>query len=184
MELLFFLIPSFLHGWLMGEFSFTETEEERQKKPVKQGITWFESGNIPAAFRFFQENEPLYPKCAYLFFFRGKCHVYFENFEAAVPDFEKALRLETTVPDFYVELAKAYAGAQRLEESVHMFGRASRMFLEKSAEIERMMGEVRLKKGDYKQAYQNFKSAEALGDLTVQELIDKVKPLAQSENEK
>ncbi|MFN4085655.1 MAG: tetratricopeptide repeat protein [Spirosomataceae bacterium] len=184
MELLFFLIPSFLHGWLMGEFSFTETEEDRQKKPVKQGITWFESGNIPAAFRFFQENEPLYPKCAYLFFYRGKCHAHFENFEAAIPDFEKALRLETTVPDFYVELAKAYAGAKRLEEAISMFKRASRMYLDQSAEIERNLGEVQLQKGDYAAAYANFKSAEALGDSTVQELIRKVKPLAMSDREK
>ena len=57
MELLFFMLPSFLHGWLMGDFSFSETDDERLRKPVNKGILIFNEGKIAEAFRFFCEEE-------------------------------------------------------------------------------------------------------------------------------
>ncbi len=171
MELLFFMLPSFLHGWLMGDFSFSETDDERLRKPVNKGILLFNEGKIAEAFRFFCEEEKKYPNCAYLYLYRAKCHLFFENYTAAIPDLEKSLRLETTIAETYSLLADTYYKIESYDAALAMYSRASRMYLEKNAAIERMIGELQMRKGNFEGAYKNLLLAQKLGDTSAQDLL-------------
>lgn len=174
MELLFFMLPSFLHGWLMGDFSFSETDDDRLRKPVRRGILLFNEGKVAEAFHFFCEEEEKSPKCAYLYLFRAKCHLFFENYSAAIPDLEKSLRLETTIAETYVLLADTYYKVEEYDAALAMYLRASRMYLEKNAGIERMIGELQMRKGNFESAYKNLILAQKLGDTSAQDLLQTI----------
>lgn len=164
MELLFFLLPSFLHGVLMGDFSLTETPEEQAKKPFLEGIALFEAEQVPAAFRFFEKAVIDYPKSAYSYLYRAKCHFYFDNFEAALPDLVKSLRLDNSIRETYLIKANCHFNMEDYDAAMLEYRRASQFFLDKNAQIRRRIGELELRKGNFKSASDSFQKAADLGD--------------------
>ena len=101
MELLFFLVPTFLHGLLTGKISFTKTDEDFAVENFKIGVELFKKGKIVESFRYLESKLYLYPKNAYLHYYIGKCHYHYENYEAALKSFDISLRFETTILDVY-----------------------------------------------------------------------------------
>ncbi len=149
MELFFFLLPSFLHGMLMGNFSLTETPEEQAKKPLLEGIALFDNEQIPAAFRFFEQAVSDFPKSAYAFLYRAKCHAYFENYEAALPDLCKSLQLDNSIRETYLLKATCHFDMEDYDAAMHEYRRASQFYLDKNAEAKRriMLGTYVLSSG-------------------------------------
>jgi tetratricopeptide (TPR) repeat protein len=164
MEILFFLLPSFLHGVLMGNFSLTETPEDQAKKPLLEGIILFDKEETPAAFRFFDKAVQDFPKSAYAYLYRAKCHFYFENYEAALPDLSKSLRLDNAIRETYLLKANCHFNMEDYDQAMLEYRRASQFFLDKNAQISRRIGELELRKGNFKSANDSFKKAADLGD--------------------
>lgn len=164
MELLLFLLPSFIHGVLMGDYSLTKTPEQQAKKPLLEGISLFENNNVPAAFRFFDKAVIDFPKSAYAYFFRAKCHFYFENFDAALPDLIKSLQLDNSIRETYLLKADCHFNLADYAEAMLEYRRASQFFLDKNGQIKRRIGELELRKGNFKSANDSFKKAADLGD--------------------
>lgn len=174
MELLLFLLPSFLHGVLMGDFSLTETPEEQAKKPLLLGIQFFESENVPAAFRFFENFIKENPKSAYAFLFRAKCHYYFENYEAALPDLVKSLRLDNSIRETYLLKANCHFELEEYDNAMLEYRRANQFFLDKNAEIKRKIGDLELRKGNFESAKTSYEKAAELGDSQAQTFLSQM----------
>lgn len=172
-ELLFFLIPSFLHGVLMGDFSLTETPEQKAKKPLLLGIQLFETDNVPAAFRFFDEAITKFPKSAYAYFYRAKCHLHFENYDAALSDLQKSLRLDNSIRETYLLKADCHFDMEDYDLAFLEYKRACQFYLDKNAEIRRKMGELELRKGNFASANESFRKAANLGDPQAQSYLSK-----------
>lgn len=164
MEILLFLFPSFLHGVLMGNFSLTETPEEQAKKPLLEGITLYEEEKVPAAFRFFEKIVVEYPKSAYGFLYRAKCHFYFDNYEAALLDLKKSLQLDNSIRETYLLKATCHFNMEDYDAAMLEYRRASQFYLDKNAEARRRIGELELRKGNFKSANDAFTKAAQLGD--------------------
>lgn len=174
MEILFFLLPSFLHGVLMGDFSLTETPEQQAKKPLLAGIELFERGDIPAAFRFFDKIIQEYPKSAYAYLYRAQCHFYFENYDAALPDLVKSLRLDNSIRETYLLKANCHFNMEDYDQAMLEYRRASQFFLDKNAQIRRRIGELELRKGNFKSASDSFKKAVDLGDAEAKNYLNQM----------
>ena len=172
MELLFFLLPSFLHGVLMGDFSLTETPEQQAKRPLLKGIKLYDNEDIPAAFRFFEQAIVDHPKSAYCYLYRAKCHFYFENYEAALPDLIKSLRLDNSIRETYLLKADCHFSMENYDEAMIEYRRASQFFLDKNAQIRRRIGELELRKGNFKSASDAFQKAADLGDDQAQNYLN------------
>jgi len=164
MELLFFLFPSFIHGVLMGDFSLTETPEQQAKKPLLEGIDLYEKEEIPAAFRFFEQVVISHPKSAYAYLYKAKCHFYFENYEAALQDLKKSLQLDNSIRETYLLKATCHFNIEDYDEAMLEYRRASQFYLDKNAEVRRRIGELELKRGNFKSANDAFAKAAELGD--------------------
>ena len=132
MELLLFLLPSFLHGVLMGDFSLTETPEQQAKKPLLEGIQLFDDEEVPAAFRFFEKAVIEFPKSAYAYLYRAKCHFYFENYDAALPDLIKSLQLDNAIRETYLLKANCHFNMEDYDTAMFEYRRASQFYLDKN----------------------------------------------------
>ncbi len=142
MELLFFLVPTILHTWLMGEISFSETEEEIATKGFKEGIILFNIGKIDTAFNYFSAKIKYYPKSAFLHFYIGKCHFYFENYAAALQSFDTALRFDTTIIDIYAFKSKCHYFLEDWDIAFFQLKKASRFFKNENQELLFLLSDV------------------------------------------
>lgn len=148
----------------MGNFSLTETPEQQAKKPLLEGIALYNNEEIPAAFRFFENILLTYPKSAYGYLYRAKCHFYFENYEAALPDLAKSLRLDNSIRETYLLKANCHFNMEDYDAAMLEYRRASQFYLDKNAEVRRRIGELELRKGNFKSANDAFAKAAELGD--------------------
>lgn len=168
MELLLFLVPSFIHGWLMGNFSFTETEEEMATKPIMQGVDLYNAGKIAEAFRFFEDQSGQKLKIPYLHLYLGKCHYHFENYEAAVGAFEQCIRLDSTIREGYYYKAKCFYNLQEWQKACFELKKASRLHLDRNPELLRLLAEVDYRLGNFENARKNLRIAFDLDGLNNQ----------------
>ena len=96
--------------------------------------------------------------------FRAKCHYYFENWEAALIDFEKILRIDNSIAEAYLQKANCFYMIEDYNTALFELKRASRMFLGKNADVIRFIGELEFRGGDFESAEKNLKIASGLGD--------------------
>lgn len=135
MELLLFLVPGFIHGWLMGDISFTKTEEDRGIENFKIGVDLYKKGKIVESLRYFEGKLKLLPKSAYLYYYIGKCHYHFENYEAALLNFDYSLRFDTTIIDVYFHKAHCHYYLEDWGNAYFQAEKASRFFREKNNDL-------------------------------------------------
>lgn len=164
MEILLLLLPKFFHDWLVGDFSFSEDEYFEDKKPIAEGIKLIEAEDFIKAFYFFNQSVEKYPKNAFAYFYRGKCHYHFENIEAALADFDKTLRLDSTIGEAFVMKGKCLYQLEAYEDALKEYRRASRKQHDKNPELLRLVGELEIRTGNFESARKTLKLAIELGD--------------------
>jgi tetratricopeptide (TPR) repeat protein len=135
MELLLFLIPSFLHGLITGKISLTKTEEEIQTKKFKLGIDLYNAGKIDKAFLYLSSKKLAFPKSAYLHLYLGKCHYYFENYAAALESFDLSLRFDSTILEVYELKGNCHYFLEEWEHAYFHLKKADRFFKNKNLEV-------------------------------------------------
>lgn len=157
-------IPFLIYIYLRIRLGNDITPQERDEALFKEGIDLYHNEACAPAFRYFEEKVLNYPKSAVAYFYRGKCHYYFENWEAALIDFEKTLRLDNTIPEAYWLKANCLYMLEDYAASLFELKRASRFYLDKNADVLRSIGELEFRGGDFESAEKNLKIASNLGD--------------------
>lgn len=171
MEALLIGIPFFLYIYLRITLGNDITPQERDEALFFEGILLFNNEEFAKAFRYFDQKTNEFPKSATAIFYRAKCHFSFENWEAALNDFEKTLRIDNSIAEAYHHKATCYYYLENYENALFELKRASRMYLDKNAEVFRMKGELEFRSGDFESAEKSFKIAENLGDSESQILL-------------
>lgn len=171
MEALLIGIPFFLYIYLRITLGKDISHQERDEALFEEGILLYQSDECAKAFRFFEQAINKYPKSATAFFFRAKCHFSFENWEAALMDFEKTLRIDNSFAEAYHHKATCYFQLEDYEKALFELKRASRMYLDKNAEVIRFVGELEFRRGDFESAEKSLKIASNLGDNQSQILL-------------
>ena len=171
MEALLIGIPFFLYIYLRISLGNDITPQERDEALFQEGIKLFESDEYAKSFRYFEQAINKYPKSATAYFYRAKCHFSFENWEAALIDFEKTLRIDNSIGEAYYHKAICYYQLEVYDKALYELKRASRMYLDRNADVLRLMGELEFRRGDFESAEKSFKIASGLGDGQSQILL-------------
>ncbi|MBA4853610.1 M48 family metallopeptidase [Emticicia sp. BO119] len=130
----------------------------------KEGIEAFKSADYVTAFRYFDGEVHEFPKSSTAYLYRGKCHYYFENWDAALADFEKSIRLDNALAETFYWKGMCYYQLEEYTLSLFELKRSSRMYLDKNATVIRLIGELEFRKADFESAEKSFKIAAELGD--------------------
>jgi tetratricopeptide (TPR) repeat protein len=165
MEALLIGIPFLIYIYLRVRLGNDITPQERDESLFRDGIELFEKEEYVAAFRYFENIVYEYPKSATAYFYRAKCHYYFENWEAALIDFEKTLRIDNSIAEAYLQKANCYYMLEDYKMALFELKRASRMYLSKNADVIRFIGELEFRGGDFESAEKSLKIASDLGDI-------------------
>ncbi len=171
MEALLIGIPFFLYIYLRITLGNDITPQEQDEALFHEGIVLFEREEFVKAFRYFEQAVNNYPKSATAYFYRAKCHFSFENWEAALNDFEKTLRIDNSIAEAYHHKAICYYYIEDYDKALFELKRASRMYLDKNAEVLRFIGELEFRRGDFESAEKSLKIATNLGDRQSQILL-------------
>lgn len=171
MEVLLIGIPFLIYIYLRIRLGGDISPQERDESLFAEGILWFQKDEIVRAFQYFDEKTIRYPKSATAFFYRAKCHYYFENWEAALNDFEKTLRIDNSIAASYQLKANCFYYLEDYKMALFELKRASRMYLGKNAEVIRLIGELEFRSGDFESAEKNLKIATGLGDSQAKILL-------------
>ncbi len=171
MEALLIGIPFGLYIYLRITLGNDISPQERDEALFREGIIDFEAGEDVKAFRYFEKVILKFPKSATAYLYRGKCHFSFENWEAAIIDFEKTLRIDNSIAESYYYKAICYYKLEEYELALFEFKRASRIYLDKNSEVLRMIGELEFRRGDFENAEKSLKIASNLGDEESQKLL-------------
>jgi tetratricopeptide (TPR) repeat protein len=174
MEILIILLPKFFVDWLSGNLDFSEEEYTDQKNPIRTGIEMVEKEDFLGAFYYFNEFIEVNPKNFLAHYFRGRCHFYFENFEAANLDFDKSIRLDNTFAEAFELNAKCLYLLEKYEDSLKNYKRFSRKQNDKNAEILRIIGELEIRTNDFESARKTLKLAINLGDKEAKNLYENI----------
>ena len=164
MEALLIGIPFFLYIYLRVTLGNDITHQERDEALFAEGILLYNSGDVVKAFRYFEQITLKYRKSATAYFYRAKCHLYFENWEAALIDFEKTLRIDNAIAEAYHQKAICYYQLEDYPNTLFELKRASRMYLDKNVDVLRFIGELEFRRADFESAEKSLKIASELGD--------------------
>lgn len=171
MEFFLFILPVFLHFLISGDLKKQYPEEYSGKKSFSVGVSLFESEMISEAFIYFKNKQEEFPKSAFVQLYLAKCHLYFENFEAAKLCLEKSRRLNNEIRETYFLIALVEYKQKNWEKAYFEFLKASRIHLDKEPLILRYLGELNLKFGNFVEARKNLKIAFDLGDKEAEKLL-------------
>jgi tetratricopeptide (TPR) repeat protein len=174
MEILMILLPKFFVDWLTGEFDFSEEDYLEEKKQITNGIELIEKEDFLNAFYFFNQFIGDSSKNFLAYFYRGKCHFYFENYEAATTDFEKSIRINNTFVEAFEMNAKSLYLIENYEDSLKYYRRFSRKQDDKNADILCIIGELEIRTNDFDSARKTLQSAIKLGDSKAKNLFDNI----------
>lgn len=164
MEALLIGIPFLIYIYLRIRLGKDITPQEYDEIIFKEGIEAYKSADYVAAFRYFDTEVNEYPKSSTAYLYRGKCHYHFENWEAASEDFEKSIRLDNALAETFYWKGMCHYQLEDYSLSLFELKRASRMYLDKNAEVIRFIGELEFRKADFESAEKSFKIAADLGD--------------------
>ena len=171
MEALLIGIPFLIYIYLRIRLGGDTTPQEYDEIIFKEGIDAYNSGDFVRAFRYFDLEVIEYPKSSTAYLYRGKCHFYFENWEAALTDFEKSIRLDNSLAETYYLKGLCLYELEEYKMSLFELKRASRMYLEKKSLVMRMKGELEFRTADFESAEKSFKIAAQLGDSKSNQLL-------------
>lgn len=164
MEALLIGIPFLIYIYLRIRLGNDISPQEYDEIIFKEGIDAYKSADYLSAFRYFDAEVHEYPKSSTAYLYRGKCHYYFENWEAALADFEKSIRLDNSLGETFYWKGLCHYQLEEYAMSHYEFKRSSRMFLDKNPEVLRQIAELEFRQADFESARKNFKLAAALGD--------------------
>jgi tetratricopeptide (TPR) repeat protein len=164
MEVMLIGIPFLIYIYLRIRLGNDISDQERDEALFVDGIELLNQEDYVKAFRYFDNAIKEHPKSATAYFYRAKCHYYFENWEAALNDFEKTLRIDNSIAEAYLNKANCFYMLEDYETALFELKRASRMFLGKNADVIRFIGELEFRGGDFESAEKNLKIASSLGD--------------------
>jgi tetratricopeptide (TPR) repeat protein len=164
MEAMLIGIPFLIYIYLRIRLGNDISPQERDEALFQEGIKLFESDECAKSFRYFEEVIKDYPKSATAYFYRAKCHYFFENWSAALDDFEKILRIDNSIAEAYLQKANCFYKLEDYKMALFELKRASRMYLGKNADVIRFIGELEFRSGDFESAEKSLKIASSLGD--------------------
>jgi len=164
MEALLIGIPFLIYIYLRIRLGGDTTPQEYDEIIFKDGIDAYNDGDYLRAFRYFDIEVLEYPKSSTAYLYRGKCHYYFENWEAALADFEKSIRIDNSLAETFYLKGLCHYELEDYKMSLFELKRASRMYLDKNPEVIRMTGELEFRTADFENAEKSFKMAAELGD--------------------
>jgi len=164
MEALLIGIPFLIYIYLRITLGNDISPQEYDEIIFKEGIGFYQAENYVEAFRYFDDEVKSYPKSSTAYLYRGKCHYYFENWEAALFDFEKSIRLDNAFGETYYWKSLCHYQLEDYKMSLFELKRSSRMYLDKNAEVIRLIGELEFRSADFESAEKSFKLAAGLGD--------------------
>ncbi|UTA66136.1 MULTISPECIES: tetratricopeptide repeat protein [Emticicia] len=171
MEALLIGIPFMIFIYLRIRLGQDVTPQEYDEILFKEGVVYYNNADYLAAFRYFNLAVLNYPKSSTAYLFRGKCHYYFENWEAALADFEKSIRIDNALAETFRWKALCHYHLEDYKMSLFELKRASRMYLDKNPEVMRMIGELEFRTADFESAEKSFKIAARLGDNQSTQLL-------------
>lgn len=175
MEAMLIGIPFLIYVYFRIRFGNDKTNFEFDSELFSEGVNLFDSEDYAKAFRYFDTAITSKPKSSFCYFFRGKCHFVFENWEAALNDFEKAIRLENTVGEIFHYKAICLHHLDRYKEARIALKMASRLFLDKNSEILLFLANVEIRLVDFESAKKTLKLASDLGDSNANKLLNQYK---------
>ncbi len=164
MEAILIGIPFLTYIYLRVRLGNDISHQERDEVLFREGIELFNAEECVKSFRYFEAIVKDYPKSATAYFYRAKCHYYFENWEAALLDFEKTLRIDNSIAEAYLQKANCYYMLEDYKMTLFELKRASRMYLSKNPDVIRFIGELEFRGGDFESAEKSLKIASDLGD--------------------
>lgn len=164
MEAMLIGIPFLIYIYLRIRLGNDISPLERDEILFADGIKLLERGDAVQAFHYFDEAVLKYRKSATAYFYRAKCHYYFENWDAALVDFEKTLRIDNSIADAYQQKANCFFYLEDYKMAIFELKKASRMYLDKNADVLRFLGELQFRVADFESAEKSFKIASDLGD--------------------
>jgi tetratricopeptide (TPR) repeat protein len=164
MEAMLIGIPFLIYIYLRIRLGSDISPIERDEILFSEGIKLFEMGECVEAFYYFDDAVLKYRKSATAYFYRAKCHYYFENWDAALVDFEKTLRIDNSIPQAYQQKANCYFYLEDYKMAIFELKKASRMYLDKNADVLRFLGELQFRIADFESAEKSLKIASRLGD--------------------
>ncbi|RYU97293.1 tetratricopeptide repeat protein [Emticicia agri] len=164
MEALLIGIPFLIYIFLRIRLGNDITPQEYDEIIFKEGVDAYKSADYLTAFRYFDAEVYEYPKSSTAYLYRGKCHYYFENWEAALADFEKSMRLDNSLAETFYWKGLCHYQLEDYNLSLFELKRSSRMYLDKNAEVMRFVGELEFRKADFESAEKSLKIAAELGD--------------------
>ncbi len=164
MEALLIGIPFLIYIFLRIRLGNDVSPQEYDEIIFKEGVEAYKSADFVAAFRYFDAEAIEYPKSSTAYLYRGKCHYHFENWEAALTDFEKSIRLDNSLAEPFYLKGLCYYQLEDYNLSLFELKRASRMYLDKNPAVIRLIGELEFRKADFESAEKSFKIAAELGD--------------------
>lgn len=171
MEALLIGIPFGIYIYLRIYLGNDITPQERDIALFAEGIELYENEDFAKSFRYFDEAVKKYPKSDTAYFYRAKCHSSFENWEAALDDFEKTIRIDNSIAEAYHQKAICYFNLEDFGNALYEAKRASRMYLDRSADVLRFIGNLEFRRGDFESAEKYLKIASNLGDTQSQTLL-------------
>jgi tetratricopeptide (TPR) repeat protein len=171
MEALLIGIPFGIYIYLRIYLGNDITPQERDEVLFNEGILCFQNEEYVKAFRYFDNAVAKNPKSATAYIYRAKCHFSFENWEAALEDFEKTLRIDNSIAEAYYQKAICYYNLEDYGNALYEAKRASRMYLDRNADVLRFIGNLEFRRGDFESAEKSLKIASNLGDTQSQALL-------------
>jgi len=119
-------------GWLLLFTSLLHAGDE-----VSVGVQLFTNGHMQKAQRFFESLVQTQPDNSFGFFYSGRIAFAEQQFESAIENFEKAVKLEEQNSDYHLWLGRAY-GRQAERSSLFrqlLLARKVKLHLERAVEL-------------------------------------------------
>ncbi|MGA0558670.1 tetratricopeptide repeat protein [Larkinella sp. VNQ87] len=117
---LFFILYLFVRYFVIDH----DTPAEKDRRRFADGIQLVQLHRYNEAFRYFNEAVQHHPKSSLAFGYRAKCHLHQENFYSALFDLNKALSLDNTLSDSYLDKGIALYRLHELDEAFREFDKA------------------------------------------------------------
>lgn len=131
-------------------FGGGETDWEKQKKQAKLGLKYLSEDQIELAYQYFDSRSKKRPFETLPLVKLGEIALQNENFELALAYGQKALRLDNTICDAYVLMARGFYGIGEFDSALAMVKKAV-WFGRFDPAANQLYGKLLLESGDFEQ---------------------------------
>lgn len=141
-----------------------DTPADKDRKRFRKGIELVRTKNIQDAHRYFDDVVRQYPRSAIGYAYRGKCHLFQQNYYSAIYDLTQAINRDNTLADCYLDRGIAYYSTDQFNDAFREFDKAVWHFRDEKPDAYRWRALARIKVRQIAQAENDLRRAVALGD--------------------